>query len=144
MRYTHTRLLVTQWQECYDFLAHTLGLRSRFGDAADAGYAEFEAGGDVVIAIFRKEWMSLAVQTSTLPVRTTDQDRVALCFDVPSVDASYADLSRKGVVFVTKPHDQPDWMIRVAHFRDPDGNLFEINTPLNVKPGSSGFPFSIA
>jgi catechol 2,3-dioxygenase-like lactoylglutathione lyase family enzyme len=26
--------------------------------------------------------------------------------------------------------DRPEWGIRTAHFRDPDGNLIEINQPL--------------
>jgi lactoylglutathione lyase len=46
------------------------------------------------------------------------------------VDATYADLKARGVHFVTEPADQEAWVLRVAHFRDPDGNLIEINAPL--------------
>jgi hypothetical protein len=41
-------------------------------------------------------------------------------------------LSGRGVQFVTEPHDQEAWVLRVAHLRDPEGNLIEINAPLKA------------
>jgi catechol 2,3-dioxygenase-like lactoylglutathione lyase family enzyme len=55
-----------------------------------------------------------------------------LCFDVGDVDATHRALAGQGVVFLTPPTDRPAWMIRTAHFRDPDGNLVEINAPLRT------------
>jgi lactoylglutathione lyase len=43
------------------------------------------------------------------------------------VDATFRELVSKGATVVTEPHDQPTWEIRVAHLRDPDGNLFELD-----------------
>lgn len=57
-------------------------------------------------------------------------DKVALTFEVADVDASFRELSGKGVIFTTEPHDQEAWVLRVAHLRDPEGNLIEINAPL--------------
>lgn len=34
----------------------------------------------------------------------------------------------------TPSQDRPDWGVRVAHFRDPDGNLIEINQNLPGRP----------
>jgi len=55
-------------------------------------------------------------------------------FHVDSVDEYYNYLSEKGVQFINEPHDRKDWGIRVAHFRDPDGNLIEINAPIAFEP----------
>jgi len=57
-------------------------------------------------------------------------DKVALTFEVADVDTAYKALRSKGVEFVTEPHDQDAWVLRVAHLRDPEGNLIEINAPL--------------
>ncbi|MBA3430350.1 MAG: VOC family protein, partial [Actinobacteria bacterium] len=46
------------------------------------------------------------------------------------VDSAYEALTSRGAQFVTQPHDQEAWVIRVAHLRDPDGNLVEIYAPL--------------
>jgi len=34
--------------------------------------------------------------------------------------------------FETEPTDRSVWGIRTAHFRDPDGNLIEINHALKI------------
>ena len=39
-------------------------------------------------------------------------------------------LKGSGTAFLTDPHDRPDWGIRVAHLRDPDGNLVELSRRL--------------
>jgi len=62
-------------------------------------------------------------------VRHPDQFSFSL-FEVPNVDRASQELKTKGVVFETEPMDRPEWGIRTAHFRDPDGNLIEINQPL--------------
>ena len=36
----------------------------------------------------------------------------------------------RGARPVAPPVDRPAWGIRTAHYRDPDGNLVEINKPL--------------
>ena len=60
-------------------------------------------------------------------------DRVCLIFHVDSVDESYANLRQRGVRFIYEPHDRNGWGVRVAHFRDPAGNLIEINEPIEFK-----------
>jgi hypothetical protein len=39
-------------------------------------------------------------------------------------------LKARGAQFVADLTDRPDWGIRTAHLRDPDGNLIELNSPL--------------
>ena len=43
-------------------------------------------------------------------------------------------LAGLGVEMVTQPHNQEAWVLRVAHLRDPEGNLIELNEPLEL-PG---------
>lgn len=48
---------------------------------------------------------------------------------VDDVDAVYRDFSAQGVEFVREPIDR-DWGLRTAHFKDPDGHIWELAQPL--------------
>jgi lactoylglutathione lyase len=54
-------------------------------------------------------------------------DQVAIIFRVDDVDLTYNQLKDKGVEFVKEPHVAAEWNMRIAYFRDPAGNLIEIN-----------------
>jgi len=58
------------------------------------------------------------------PVRSFH--RLVPTFEVSNVDESVGLLRNRGADIVSEPTDQPDWGIRVAHVRDPDGNLVEV------------------
>jgi catechol 2,3-dioxygenase-like lactoylglutathione lyase family enzyme len=91
-------------------------------------YADFDTGGGTGIALFQRELMSEALGTSGLPASAQgDQDSFVLVFSVEDVDATCSRLQAQGVRLVTEPRDRPEWGIRTAHFRDPDGFLIEIN-----------------
>ena len=71
---------------------------------------------------------------------------VIVYFECRDLDATYAQLSARGVAFDTAPADQP-WLWREAYLRDPDGNvlcLFQAgenrrHPPWRVSPrGASG------
>ena len=124
MRLTHTRLLVTRFEACFEFYRDQLGLEVGFGNPGDV-YADFKAG-DAIIALFDRGLMAQAVGTTELPVDGQHQDRVVLSLGVDQVDETYGQLRERGVTFLNEPHDQPDWGIRVVHLRDPDGNLIEL------------------
>jgi 2-hydroxychromene-2-carboxylate isomerase/predicted enzyme related to lactoylglutathione lyase len=57
-------------------------------------------------------------------------DAVVVCLNVDDVDAAAARMKARGVPLVREPHDQPSWRQRVAHLRDPAGNLVELWTRL--------------
>ena len=57
-------------------------------------------------------------------------DAVVVCLRVDDVDAAAKRLKAGGATFVREPHDQPTWAQRVAHLRDPAGNLVELWTRL--------------
>ncbi len=124
IKYTHTRLLVSDFKGCFRFYRDVLGFQPAYG-TEDGSYADFETG-EVDLALFDKEEMSKAVGTANQPARAAIQDGVCLIFKVDSVDEMYRQLAQKGVAFVAAPADRADWGIRTAHFRDPAGNLIEV------------------
>lgn len=127
-QFTHTRLLVTEYAACFRFYRDVMGFEVSWGDE-DGRYADFKTG-ETTLALFDREAMAESVGTADKPVNTDGQDRVALIFAVDSVDESYHQLSDHDIEFVTEPTDRPDWGIRAAQFRDPDGTLLEINQSL--------------
>ena len=133
-QYTFTRLLVEDFRACYLFYRDVLGFQPSFGTEND-GYADFDTGG-VTIALFDRREMSETVGTSHLPPQAAAQDGVCLVFAVEDVAAACRHLQSHGIPLTTPMTDHPDWGIRTAHFRDPDGNLIEINCSLEIEPGS--------
>ena len=125
---THVRLLVEDYKACFKFYSETMGLKVSWGNEK-TGYAELDTG-DARLAIFTRDEMAKVVGTTGLPAGSVCKDRHVVILRVPDVDAAFEDLSRKDVAFVREPQDHPDWGIRTAHLRDPDGNLIELNCRL--------------
>ncbi len=123
----HIRLLVSDFPACFRFYRDVLGFTPTVG-AENEVYADFEAGGQG-IALFQRELMAEAVGAA---VGGAVQDAAVLVLATAHVDAAAEALRAKGVLLVSEPTDRPDWGIRTAHFRDPDGHLIEINCPLLV------------
>jgi lactoylglutathione lyase len=128
-RLTHVRLLVTDFPACFRFYRDVLGFEALWGEEGGR-YADFKVG-DAIVALYDRRLMAEAVGTAGKPVEVEAQDRVLLVFAVEDVDAAYDQLKARGIKFVTEPQDRPDWGIRTAHFRDPDGNLIEIYRDLS-------------
>ena len=55
--------------------------------------------------------------------------RSVLASTVEDVDAAYEELRSRGAEFIRPPEDRA-WGLRCAHFKDPDGNVWEIHTPI--------------
>jgi len=125
---THTRLLVSDFRACFLFYRDVLELPVNWG-AENGDYASFRVG-KTELTLLQRQLMADTVGTAAKPAQVESQDRVAMIFQVDDVDEVYQRLRDKGVVFIDEPMDYPDWDIRAAHFRDPDGNLLEIYTDL--------------
>lgn len=122
MELTHTRLLVDDYKECFLFYRDILGFEVSWGNK-NSNYAEFKFNG-ATLGIFKRKMMLEAIGESY----STDfakHDAAALIFKVNNVEETYQELKNK-VVFITKPTEQKDWGLKVAHFRDPSGTLLEI------------------
>ena len=128
MQSVHTRLLVVDYRACFRFYAQVLGLAPTFGDE-ESGYADFQAG-DSSFALFSTREMAAAVGAGEAALEPSPLERVAVVFAVADVDEACRDLQARGAPLAAPPTDHPDWGIRTAHFRDPDGNLVEINKGL--------------
>jgi catechol 2,3-dioxygenase-like lactoylglutathione lyase family enzyme len=128
LKFTHTRLLVANFKGCFLFYRDLLGFEVTWGSESDV-YAEFKAG-EVTLDLFARSLMATVVSMEQVPPYASCQDRVALIFAVENVDEAYQTLRQRGAIFMTEPIDQPEWGVRTAHFRDPDGNLLEINASL--------------
>ena len=124
LKLSHIRLLVPNVRECFLFYRDILGLEVRYGNE-DTPFAEFKTG-DINIAL-EPPITSEPTEILRKPHEFSANDQAALIFRVDDVDATYDQLKSKDVEFVKEPHDAPEWGMRVAYFRDPAGNLIEIN-----------------
>ncbi len=122
-RFNYVRLLVENYRGTFRFYRDVLGLTLLRGDT-DSEYAEFEAPG-VRLALFQRARMADALGIPE--PKSEGRGHVTLVFAVDDVDAAHKELERKGVRFIFAPRTHEDWDVRTAHFRDPDGNVIEIN-----------------
>jgi lactoylglutathione lyase len=130
MRLTKVRLLVGDFGRAFRFYRDVVGLQPQFGDEGGL-YEEFHVGSAVLSLFDRRRMMeALGTHASILAQPERVGDAAMVCLEVDDVDAEYRRLTDAGVRFVTEPHDQPNWFVRVAHFRDPEGNLIELSRPL--------------
>lgn len=118
MRLTHVRLLVSDVGASYRFYKDVLGLPTTWDE--NPGYAEFEVGPESALAIFPRSEMAEAIE-----LRPEGGDGAVVVLSVESVDEAVAWLRARGAD-VGDPFDRPDWGMRLAHLRDPDGNLVEL------------------
>jgi len=126
MKLTHIRLLVNDIEACRSFYKDKLGFKEQLA-VVEGIYYEFVAS-DCILALYKRDLMESVAGVAMVGEKVAD--KVALTFEVPDVDAAYKALRARGIEFVTEPHDQETWVLRVAHLRDPEGNLIEINAPL--------------
>ncbi|MEA2446692.1 MAG: lactoylglutathione lyase [Actinomycetota bacterium] len=119
MRLTTVRLFVDDVEGCATFYKDAFGFEER----VNAGvYVALTAGG-CEIGFYKKDLMA---EVLGHPLEGSGPETFLLNIEVDSVDGERARLGAMGVVFETEPHDRPEWVMRVAHLRDPAGNLIEL------------------
>lgn len=129
MRLDNVCLLVTKFDECLRFYRDILGLELAWGEEGGR-YASFATENGQGISLYRRELMAEVVHTTDLPEHVEVQDRFACVIEVANLEQTVEEIERRGGSFITPIHDRPEWGIRVAHLRDPDGNLIELYTNL--------------
>ncbi|MCC5642631.1 VOC family protein [Nostoc sp. CHAB 5824] len=130
LQLTHLRLLVSNYKDSFLFYRDLLKFDVDWGDE-DSGYAEFNTG-YLKLGLFKKELMAEVVPRIEQPSYVVNRDKIVLIFAVDNVDEVYEQVKVQNAIVVTQPQDRPDWGIRTAHFRDPDGNLIEIYNNLGI------------
>lgn len=130
MKFSNVRLLVKDYKKCFKFYTEQLGFEPLWGDE-NGCYASFKVvDGIEGFAIFVSDFMASAVGNEEKTQPIGGREKSMIVFEVENVDETYRTFLGKGISFINKPTDMPDWGMRVVHLRDPEENLIEFFTPL--------------
>lgn len=127
MKMTYVRLLVDQFDDCFDFYSKVMKFETTWGSKGDV-YASFQAGESTMLSLFKKELMREHIGGGAAV--TGEDHKAMLIFEADDVDATYVRLLGKDIACINAPHDMPGWGIRCFHLQDPENNLIEINQKL--------------
>lgn len=131
---TTIRILVRKnYGDCFDFYTKKLGLIAVWGDR-NGPYTSFAVNSDTppCFAIFLGEAMSMFQGYQQPNVNTTITDTVVAVIPTLDLDGDYLRLKEAGVNFLGELQYIEDWGMRCTYFRDPEGNLFELNDASGV------------
>jgi lactoylglutathione lyase len=118
MKMTTVRLFVDDPSGCADWYKKHFDLEER----ANAGvYVELDTG-ECKLGFFQRDAMNQVLQGG---LRAAGDSHL-INIEVENLDEAVEVLRAAGVEIEIEPHDQPDWFMRVAHVRDPEGNLVEL------------------
>ena len=122
-----TVLFVRDLPTCQAFYRDTLGFQMT---GSDPDSITFRLGDRYFLLLEA----SAATRLLGEEVKIAGGPRWLLAAGVEDVDADYETLLAKGVTFLRPPTSQP-WGLRTAHFTDPEGNVWEINQPIEASSG---------
>lgn len=100
---------------------------------SDPGRAAFELQGGLLLVLLSPQGATEVLGTDVTALTLEGGPRGYIAMRVADVDGAYEELEAKGVTFVQPPTDKP-WGLRMAHFADPEGNLWEITQPIAENP----------
>ncbi|HET6859002.1 MAG TPA: VOC family protein [Streptomyces sp.] len=122
MELAQVRLLVSDFPACYRFYGEVLGLTPQSG-FANGPYEKFSPlGGSAGIALQDRAVMAEVLgELADAP----DGHRSLVVLRVDDLDRSCREIVGRGAVLVHGPAPLTDRM-RVAHLKDPEGNLVEL------------------
>ena len=123
-------LFVRDLARCTAFYRDTFTLPY---EGSDAQSATFLLQDGLFLILLSPEGSADLLATDVNGLKPEGGPRGLLAVSVADVDGACAELKAKGVTFVQPPTDKP-WGLRMAHFTDPEGNLWEINQPIAAKP----------
>jgi predicted enzyme related to lactoylglutathione lyase len=116
------RLLVTDFAACYHFYADVLGLKPQSG-ATEGPYEKFSPHtGSAGIALQDRAMMAEILDELG---DTVNGHRSLVVLRVDDLDAYCAQITARGATVLHGPAPMTDRM-RVAHLKDPEGNLVEL------------------
>ena len=122
MELAQVRLLVTDFAACYRFYAEVLGLKPQSG-ASEGPYEKFSpATGSAGIALQDRSMMA-GILGELGDEASGHRSLVVLRVD--NLDSYCEQITGRGAVLLHGPAPMTDRM-RVAHLKDPEGNLVEL------------------
>jgi len=135
MRFGETtiRVLVRKdYGACFDFYTEKIGLVAVWGDR-NGPYTSFAAkeGEPPCFAIFSGANMTM-FKGYEQPNGRTQPDTIVAVIPSDDLDKDFKRLKEAGVQFLGEPQLIEDWGMRCTYFRDPEGNLFELNDASGV------------
>jgi predicted enzyme related to lactoylglutathione lyase len=135
MRFNETtiRILVRKdYGVCFDFYKEKIGLVAIFGDR-NGPYTSFavKEGEPPCFAIFGGINMTM-FKGYKQPDGNTQPDTIVAVIPSDDLDRDYQRLKEAGVKFLGEPQLIQEWGMRCTYFRDPEGNLFELNDASGV------------
>jgi lactoylglutathione lyase len=122
-------LFVNDFAKCLAFYEQTLGLTVVQREPTFAAFKLQDQ--DFAIQDIETSADMVNMSTEAFVASQNKTYPLLLCMRVDNVDDAYGTLIAKGVVFTAPPTDKP-WGIRVAYFRDTEGNLWEMAHPLTT------------
>ena len=130
---TTVRILVRKnYGECFEFYTQKMGLIPVWGDR-NGPYTSFAVSSDTppCFAIFLGDAMPM-FQGYKQPDGDTPTDTLVAVIPTLALDGDYLRLKEAGVTFIGEPQFIEEWGMRCTYFRDPEGNLFELNDASGV------------
>ena len=122
------RLLVSNFGASVTFWREVIGLSLAYSDET-MGYAYFETGSAGLELYSRDGFASALGEVRSAPA---EGRQAVVTFKVEDVDATFADLVKRGAQPIANPKDRPQWRARTGHLADPDGYLVEIYSSLDA------------
>ncbi|MGB3402836.1 MAG: VOC family protein [Microcoleaceae cyanobacterium] len=123
-RYVYTRLNVENFKECKTFYQDVLGFNIKFEDEQDE-YVELDTG-HILITLFNREKLGEFIAEQDSLTYDKNSARIVLAFQVPNLEEATTYLQSKGIEMLNVPTNYPDRGFISTCFRDPDGNLIEL------------------
>ena len=110
------RVFTPHWERALAFYRDIIGFKLFYEDRA-IGWAQFDLDGSY-LGLER-------CNPSDLETKTLVGRFVGVSIQVDNIEATYKQLTGKGVQFVGPPEKQP-WGGTLAHFKDPDENVLTL------------------
>jgi lactoylglutathione lyase len=119
-------LFVADLTQARDFYQNVMGLAFVHGQPGVDAFFQVGATGLLLIARGTADDLLSPADVDHGPAGGA---RWVMATEVDDVDAAYRELQAAGARFIRVPEDRP-WGLRCAHFADPDGNVWEIHSPV--------------
>lgn len=115
---THIWLLVEDMPRALGFYRDTLGI-DVLHDLGE--FVELKANSHFQLSLFTRAAMRIG--EPEIAIGPVGGQHATLAFEVDALDEYCARLRAQGVEFVSGEANHPEWGLRTAFLRDPDGNL---------------------